>query len=123
MHAPNFRHAHAQAPPASLWGRLTHSKRWAVALVAAIVAPLFLFAAPAQAAVQGTIRGWTSGPQLHFDNHKAETPALINLAVVSSLSGEEFHEASEGLGILAQVPPEPTAADGKMLADVFRRFL
>ena len=81
MHAPNFRHAHAQAPPASLWGRLTHSKRWAVALVAAIVAPLFLFAAPAQAAVQGTIRGWTSGPQLHFDNHKAETPALINLDV------------------------------------------
>ena len=33
--------------------------------------------------------------------------AMINTAVVSPLSDEEFHEASEGLGVLARVPPEP----------------
>ena len=33
--------------------------------------------------------------------------AMVNTAVVSPLSEEEFHEASEGLGILGRVPEEP----------------
>ncbi|MGM0452815.1 MAG: hypothetical protein ACQERN_06600 [Thermodesulfobacteriota bacterium] len=33
--------------------------------------------------------------------------AMADIAVVSSLSEEEFHEASEGLGIVAQLPPAP----------------
>lgn len=33
--------------------------------------------------------------------------ALINLAVVSSLSDNDFHEAAEGLGILVQLPSNP----------------
>ena len=33
--------------------------------------------------------------------------ALVNTAVVSPLSDEEFHEASEGLGILGRLPEEP----------------
>lgn len=32
---------------------------------------------------------------------------LVNTALVSSLPGKDFHEATEGLGILAQLPPHP----------------
>jgi DNA-binding NarL/FixJ family response regulator len=38
------------------------------------------------------------------------TNAMINTAVVSPLSEAEFHEASEGLGVLAHVPPRPDAS-------------
>jgi CheY-like chemotaxis protein len=40
---------------------------------------------------------------------------MINCAVVSSLSKEDFHETSEGLGILMQLPPNPSWADGERL--------
>ncbi|MFA5110494.1 MAG: response regulator [Desulfobaccales bacterium] len=33
--------------------------------------------------------------------------AMVNTAVVSPLSDDEFHEASEGLGILGRLPTEP----------------
>ena len=32
---------------------------------------------------------------------------LLNCALVSSLPHKEFHEATEGLGILMQLPPQP----------------
>jgi two-component SAPR family response regulator len=32
---------------------------------------------------------------------------MVNCALVSSLSEGDFHEASEGLGILAKLPPDP----------------
>jgi DNA-binding NarL/FixJ family response regulator len=37
--------------------------------------------------------------------------ALINTAVLSAQPPEEFHEAAEGLGIMAQLPPNPTKSD------------
>lgn len=40
---------------------------------------------------------------------------MINCAAVSSLSKEAYHEASEGLGILMQLPPKPVRADGQRL--------
>jgi DNA-binding NtrC family response regulator len=40
---------------------------------------------------------------------------MINSAAVSSLSKEAYHEASEGLGILMQLPPKPGRADGQRL--------
>lgn len=46
--------------------------------------------------------------------------AMVNQAVVSSLTPEEFHEASEGLGIMAQLPPTPDAASAKMLLDTLK---
>lgn len=67
--------------------------------------------------------GLRGGPPLELARRIIQENALINLAVVSPLSGEEFHEASEGLGILAAVPPNPTADDGTALAKVFQRFL
>ena len=41
--------------------------------------------------------------------------AMANLALVSELSPEEFHEASEGLGIMAQLPPCPDEKDAERL--------
>ena len=38
-----------------------------------------------------------------------------NLALVSGLAAEDFHKASEGLGILAQLPAKPTQAHGRDL--------
>jgi len=32
---------------------------------------------------------------------------MVNCALVSSLSEDDFHEASEGLGVLAKLSPEP----------------
>ena len=40
---------------------------------------------------------------------------MINCALVSSLSPRDFHEASEGLGVLAHLPPRPDEKDGKNL--------
>ncbi|WP_372678602.1 response regulator [Desulfosarcina sp.] len=40
---------------------------------------------------------------------------MINCAAVSSLSKEAYHEASEGLGMLMQLPPRPSQADGERL--------
>jgi DNA-binding NtrC family response regulator len=40
---------------------------------------------------------------------------MINCAAISSLSKEAYHEASEGLGILMQLPPSPDGADGERL--------
>ena len=42
---------------------------------------------------------------------------LSNTAIVSALTAEEFHEATEGLGVLMQLPIEPRDKDaGKLLA-------
>jgi DNA-binding NtrC family response regulator len=67
--------------------------------------------------------GLENGPPLELARHVMKVNAMINLAVVSGLHGEEFHEASEGLGILAAIPRQPTEADGKALAEIFRRFM
>ena len=44
---------------------------------------------------------------------------MINCAAVSPLSSDEFHEVSEGLGILAQLPVLPGAKDSE---DVLKRL-
>jgi hypothetical protein len=67
--------------------------------------------------------GLRSGPPLELARQIMKVNAMINIAVVSPLGAEAFHEASEGLGILASVPVQPTAADGAALAKVFRRFM
>ncbi|WP_300160239.1 hypothetical protein [Solidesulfovibrio sp.] len=41
--------------------------------------------------------------------------ALVNTAVVSELSDEDFHEAGEGLGILMRLPPKPGMAEAEAL--------
>jgi DNA-binding response OmpR family regulator len=44
-----------------------------------------------------------------------EADAMMNTAVVSPLSDAAFHEAGEGLGILARVPDPPNAEDAVQL--------
>ena len=44
---------------------------------------------------------------LEFAQRLLSVNAMINCAAVSRLSPEEFHEASEGLGLLAQLPIRP----------------
>ncbi len=46
--------------------------------------------------------------------------AFINTAVVSALDAGEFHEKSEGLGVLAQLPPLPGPDDARRLAALLR---
>ena len=40
----------------------------------------------------------------------------VHVAVVTPLDGAAFHEAAEGLGIVAPIPPEPGADDAESLA-------
>jgi len=40
---------------------------------------------------------------------------MINCAAVSPLPPDEFHEASEGLGVLAQIPVEPGQKEAENL--------
>ena len=44
---------------------------------------------------------------------------MINCALVSSRPADEFHEISEGLGILAQLTPNP---DAKQAIDLLRHL-
>jgi DNA-binding NarL/FixJ family response regulator len=48
--------------------------------------------------------------------------AMVNQVLVSSLSPEEFHEASEGLGIMAQLPPKPDAAQAQIVLDALKKM-
>lgn len=48
---------------------------------------------------------------------------IINCAAISSLSSEEFHEASEGLGILMKLPVRPDQEDSKNLLDHLMKVL
>jgi DNA-binding NarL/FixJ family response regulator len=49
--------------------------------------------------------------------------AMVNTAVVSPLSDEEFHEASEGLGILTRLPNHPGMSDANELLKKLRAVL
>jgi len=48
---------------------------------------------------------------------------MINCAVVSALSHEDFHEASEGLGLLAQLPPAPGEKEAEELLKSLKTIL
>jgi len=52
---------------------------------------------------------------LEFVGRLVATNPMINCAAVSSLSPRAYHEATEGLGILMQLPPGPGAVDGQRL--------
>ena len=49
--------------------------------------------------------------------------AMVNTAVVSPLSDEEFHEASEGLGILGRLPTDPGMNDADEMLHKLRTVL
>lgn len=47
---------------------------------------------------------------------------LANTAIVGSLADEDFHEATEGLGVLMQLPAHPGEKDGEALLAVLARI-
>ena len=49
--------------------------------------------------------------------------AMVNTAVISPLAEEEFHEASEGLGVLCRLPLEPGAGEAAGLLQKLRKVL
>ncbi len=48
---------------------------------------------------------------------------FLNTAAISSLSEKDFHEASEGLGVLMQIPGNPVSDDGVKLLDYLEDIL
>jgi len=51
------------------------------------------------------------------------TNAIINCAAVSALSPEDFHEASEGLGLIAQLPTQPQRWDAEDLLERLKTIM
>lgn len=43
--------------------------------------------------------------------------AMINCTMISAMEQDAFHEATEGLGILMQLPPNPSSDDAAVLLD------
>ena len=60
---------------------------------------------------------------LAFSKELISLDPTVKCAVVSTLSAEAFHEASEGLGILMQLPREPDGNDARRLLLDLRQLL
>ena len=60
---------------------------------------------PADLVVAAEQLGDMSG--LEFAGKLVALNPMVNCALVSALDDSDFHEASEGLGILVQLPPDP----------------
>ena len=60
---------------------------------------------------------------LELIENVVKTNPMINTASVSSLSADDYHEASEGLGVLKQLPAKPSQADGKDLMEYLRKIM
>ncbi len=57
---------------------------------------------------------------LEFAGRLLPVNPSINCAAVSRLSPENFHDASEGLGLMAQLPIRPGKEDGEKLIQCLR---
>jgi len=60
---------------------------------------------------------------LHLARNLISKNPMLNIAVVSTLSSKDFHEASEGLGILMQLPPIPQKSDAEKLLEHLKHIL
>lgn len=48
---------------------------------------------------------------------------FLNTAAISSLSSKDFHEKSEGLGVLMQISVNPGSGDGEKMIDYLKKIL
>ena len=55
---------------------------------------------------------------LHFVTELMKKYPLINCAMVSSLSPEDFHEYSEGLGVFMQLPLTPGEKEAEKMLEI-----
>jgi len=60
---------------------------------------------------------------LEFAEKLVSVNPMINCAVVSPLSSKDFHEASEGLGVLMQLPVRPDEKQAEMLIKCLKKVL
>ena len=60
-------------------------------------------------------------PDFEFIRRVINRNAFINFAAVSRLTDKEFHEASEGLGILMRIPPDPGVSEAEALLEMINR--
>jgi DNA-binding response OmpR family regulator len=59
---------------------------------------------------------------IDFVKQVVKVKPLVNTAVVSILSAEDFHEATEGLGVLMQLPHRPEAGDAVRLLAILAKI-
>jgi CheY-like chemotaxis protein len=59
---------------------------------------------------------------LEFVRRLLKINPMINSAVVSRLSHDDFHEASEGLGIMAQLPEYPAEKNAESLIKTLKQI-
>jgi CheY-like chemotaxis protein len=59
---------------------------------------------------------------LEFAGRLLSVNPIINCASVSHLSPENFHEVSEGLGLMAQLPIQPSKEDAEELLQHLRHL-
>lgn len=68
-------------------------------------------------------QGLPDGEPLELARKLLHVNAMVNIAVVDTRDEETFHDASEGLGVMAQLSPAPTAEDGEAICQRLRRIL
>jgi CheY-like chemotaxis protein len=61
------------------------------------------------------------GTALEFIRQLVNLNAFVNVAVMSGLPEDRFHEAYEGLGVLAQLPPRPGRREAADLLAKYRQ--
>lgn len=49
--------------------------------------------------------------------------AMLNTVVITDMSDHDFHEDSEGLGVLAALPPNPVQNDGAQVAEQLKAIV
>ena len=59
---------------------------------------------------------------LEFAGRLLSVNPIINCASISHLSSENFHEVSEGLGLMAQLPIQPSKEDAEKLLQRLRNL-
>ena len=60
---------------------------------------------------------------LEAAQHLLRVNPMVNCACVSGMDEDEFHEASEGLGLLGRLPLSPGAEDARRLLKRLKRVL
>jgi hypothetical protein len=59
---------------------------------------------------------------IEFVEQFVKVNPLANTAIVGSLPEAEFHEATEGLGVLMQLPPRPQERDAENLLAILAKI-
>ncbi len=60
------------------------------------------------------------GESLAFVKELVKQQPLINCAMVSTLDGKDFHEATEGLGLFMQLPVNPGAEEAATMLQLLQ---